>query len=124
MKEEKRANRASCGRKRKHPPVEAERTNWFSPFLFTQIDAAAKQVGWQMSPAAIVDLLQKRDPVVFSRLTRQVVGRWIDRADGRPKWKAAVMVRLEAGNRPGGQPTRHGILVSPKNELVGNVYLP
>lgn len=57
---------------------------------------------------------QKVDPKAFARLTEQVIGRWIDgeaKRRGVSRWAASVMVRVAAGNSPGGQSTRRGILV-------------
>ena len=54
------------------------------------------------------------DPVAFERLTEQVIGRWIDhnaRCRGISQWSKAMMERVAAGNAPGGQSTRKGILI-------------
>ena len=56
------------------------------------------------------------DSKAFACLTEQVISRWIDsEAKGRgiSQWTASVLTRVEAGNSPGGQSTRRGILVRP-----------
>lgn len=102
----------SCGRKRKRDPVDARRFNWIHPLVFQQIDNAAREVGPQMSPLAIVNLLRHRNPQQFFRLTPQVLGRWIERTKhGAPRWKDKVLGRVQMGNKPHGLVTRSGILV-------------
>ena len=71
--------------------------------------------GKPWKPHDIAVQAKRLDPVAFSRLTEQVVGRWIDRdaqAEGISKWKDSVLAAVELGNSPGGQSTRVGILVS------------
>lgn len=95
--------------------------NWFTPFLWTQIETATIRAGKPWSPRAIVKEAQKLNMKSFSRLTEQVVGRWIDaeaKACGVSQWKESVLLRIERGNAPGGDTTRAGILVRRTFELI------
>lgn len=113
-KEDARRDRKLCGRKREHDQQSAKYTNWFSPFIWRQIELAARHAGRPWSPRAIVREAKKIDRDVFARLTEQVVGRWIDRdakAQGVSKWKNTVLAQITKGNAPRGENTRVGILV-------------
>ena len=113
-KEDTQKLRKPAGRKRKHEPKVSSRTNWFSPFLWPQIEIAAKRAGHPWSPSTIAREARKIDPKVFGTLTEQVVGRWIDpvaKAGGTSKWKDSVLVHVAKGNAPGGENTRVGVLV-------------
>ena len=76
------------------------------------ISRAAVVVGPQMSPTAIVKELQKKDVMLFAKLTSQTVGAWIDRSGEKPRWSDRTLERVEKGNSPGGLTTRVGVLVS------------
>ena len=113
-KEDTRKLRKPAGRKRKHEQSISSRTNWFSPFLWRQIEIAAKRAGHPWSPSSIAREARKIDPKVFGTLTEQVVGRWIDpvaKAEGTSKWKDSVLVQVAKGNAPRGENTRVGVLV-------------
>jgi len=113
-KEDKRALRQSQGRKRDKQQQGARQVNWQSPFLWSQIETAATRAGKPWKPRVILKETQKMDPVSFARLTEQVIGRWIDnkaKGKGISRWSAAVLARVTAGNSPGGQSTRTGMLV-------------
>ena len=113
-KEDTRKLRKPAGRKRKHEQSISTRTNWFSPFLWRQIEIAAKRAGRPWSPSSIAREARKIDPKVFGTLTEQVVGRWIDpvaKAEGTSKWKDSVLVHVAKGNAPRGENTRVGVLV-------------
>jgi hypothetical protein len=72
---------------------------------------AAAKVGCSMSPSEIAMELKKRDSHLFSRMTPQVVGTWIDCSGTRPEWKKDVSERAEKyGNRPRPNITRKSIL--------------
>jgi hypothetical protein len=72
---------------------------------------AAAKVGHSMSPSEIAMELKKRDSHLFSRMTPQVVGAWIDCSGTRPEWKKDVSERAEKyGNRPRPNITRKSIL--------------
>jgi hypothetical protein len=98
------------GRKRKHEPADAKNVNWTVPHLWTQIEAAARNAGPEMSPTDIVRILQTRNPADFNHLTSQVLGSYIERpALASSRWKSRVLERV--GFRPGGHATRSGVLV-------------
>jgi hypothetical protein len=112
FKEEMRQDRDSRGRKRKHEATTAKLVNWKVPHLWSQIEAAAREVGSSMSPAAIVRILKQRNPKDFASLHPQVLGTYMDKPTNlneRRKWKDSVLA--EVGYRPGGQSTRAGVLV-------------
>lgn len=93
--------------------------NWHTPFIWSQIETAARAVGVKMSSTEIVKELQKRNPDTFSRLRHSTVNEWIDRKDGRPHWKEKVMVRVKRGNNPGHKNGgRRGILVSTRQNIM------
>jgi hypothetical protein len=50
----KAGNRKPQGRKQKLPLRPAKYHNWFTPFVWSQIQIAAKKVGWTMSASEIV----------------------------------------------------------------------
>jgi hypothetical protein len=113
-KENSRALRKPAGRKRTNEQTVSKCTNWFSPFLWRQIEIAAKRAGRPWSPSAIAREAKKIDPKVFGALTEQVVGRWIDpvaKAEGISKWKDSVLVQVAKGNAPRGENTKVGVLV-------------
>jgi lipoate synthase len=64
-----------------------------------------------MRPTEIVRELQKMDSNLFSRLTSQTVGGWIDREGTAPRWSTCTLERVKQANKPGGVTTRVGVLV-------------
>jgi hypothetical protein len=113
-KENARRLKKPAGRKRKYEQKNSRNTNWFSPFLWQQIEIAAKRAGRPWSPSIIAREARKIDPKVFEALTEQVVGRWIDpaaKAEGTSKWKDSVLMQVAKGNAPRGENTRVGVLV-------------
>jgi hypothetical protein len=114
FKEDRKAHNKPQGRKRKILQQQARRMNWKSPFVWAQIEIAARKAGKPWSPRAILKEAQKLDPVIFAGLTEQVIGRWIDptaKRQGVSKWTSTVLDQVKAGNSPNGQSTRQGILV-------------
>ena len=100
---------------RKHKARDAVYHNWFTLFLWSQIDGALKHpsVGWKMSSWNLVKVLQQRDPVVFENLSRSTVESWIDRTGSKPKWSEATLRKAENGNHQGhNHGGRRGTLVS------------
>ncbi|KAJ7852106.1 hypothetical protein B0H13DRAFT_2398932 [Mycena leptocephala] len=115
FKEDDRKNNKPCGRKPKpkNKKRDARYTNWFHPILFSQVQAAASRVSKPWKPRAILKELHRANLKDFSRLTEQVIGRWIDgdsRDRGTSKWKDSVIQNVERGkgNSPGGHTTRCG----------------
>lgn len=114
FKEDLREQNKPAGRKNTIKATEAKYMNWYTPFLWTQIEDAALCAGKPWSPREIVREAKRLNPKSFSRLTEQVLGRWIDgeaKAQGVSQWKESVLRRIERGNAPGGDTTRAGILV-------------
>jgi hypothetical protein len=71
-KEDVRKLRKPAGRKREHEQKVFKHINWFSPFIWRQIEMAAKQAGRLWSPSAIAREARKIDFKVFTTLTEQV----------------------------------------------------
>lgn len=90
--------------------------NWRQPFIWSDIEEAARRAGKPWQPSAITKEAKRINSTTFATLTEQVVGRWIDReaykAKGVWKWKDSVLAEVAHGNAPRGQSTRSGILVS------------
>jgi hypothetical protein len=97
----KEENRKPQGRKRKIPIRSAKYHNWHTPFIWTQIEIAVRQAGWEMGSSAIVAAARKIDPVLFAGLRRTTVNSWIDRSRDRPRWKDSILKKIEQGNDPG-----------------------
>jgi hypothetical protein len=113
LREQHRINRSTVGRKRVHEYTEAVTTNWGSPMLAQAIIDAGKQAGPLMKPSEICHLLKMENPRLFAKITPQVIGRYIERPPGGPpRWSTRFLNRVQEGNRPHGQTTRTGILVS------------
>ena len=98
-------------------PTIATRITWYNPFLWRHFEDAANQPSMKsrLNASQIVKYLQKKDPQLFVRLTRQVVARMIDfnpKDGGRPRWTqetlTAVQNAAQGVPRP---PTHGGILV-------------
>ncbi|KAN0105518.1 hypothetical protein V8E52_010957, partial [Russula decolorans] len=91
------------GRKQKHLKKDAKYHNWFSPFLWSQIEAGAKHisVGKSMSTYYLVKVMQQKDPITFGGLSRSTIEGWIDRSGKIPRWNDATLARIERGNHQG-----------------------
>ena len=94
-------NRKPQGRKRKRLLKSAKYHNWHTPFIWTQIEIAVRQVKWKMGGSAIVAAARKLDPVLFAGLSRTTVNSWIDRSRERPRWNESILKKIEQGNDPG-----------------------
>ena len=113
-KEDARETRKLTGRRRIHDYKTSKHVNWQSPFLWSQIEDAARRAGQPWSPRTITKEAKKANPKAFATLTEQVVGRWIDpegKRQGISRWKESVLELVKKGNSPGGDSTRTGILV-------------
>lgn len=101
------------GRKRKRESKSATYTNWHAPFLWSQIELAAKRVGWRMSPSAIRNELQKINSETFAKLSRTTIQGWIDQSGEIPHWSDAALRMAKSGNHTGldNRGGRRGILV-------------
>jgi hypothetical protein len=114
FKEDQRLKNKPAGRKRKREQTEAKYVNWFTPFLWSQIEDAVIRAGKPWSPRQILRESKNINPKSFSRLTEQLIGRWIDpeaKKRGVSRWKESVINLIKKGNAPGGDSTRAGILV-------------
>ena len=110
----KEKRRKPQGRKALHQPGSAKHHNWFSPFLFKQIDDARIRAGgptW--STVAIVKELQKQDYTTFQFLSRTTINEWIDRSGSTPRWSDRALERIRHGNNADNPNAgRKGVLVS------------
>lgn len=95
----KEKTRKPQGRKAKVHHGDAKYHNWFTPFLFKQIDNARILAGGpQWSTRKIVRELKKKDLHTFAGLNRTTVNGWIDRTEAKPKWSERTLERLKRGN--------------------------
>ena len=109
----KEENRKPQGWKQKIPLRSAKYHNWHTPFIWTQIEIAVRQAGWEMGASAIVSAAKKLDPVLFAGLRRTTVNSWIDRSRDKPRWKESILKKIEQGNDPGHKNGgQRGVLVS------------
>lgn len=99
IKRYKDKNRKAQGRKQVIPKKRTAYVNWFSPFLFQQIEAArVKAGGPQWSTRAIERELKKSDPEVFAKFSRTTIDKWIDRSGDHPQWSDKTLMRIQKGN--------------------------
>jgi hypothetical protein len=91
--------------------------NWFSPFLWSQIELGAKHpsVRKSLSTYQLVKVMQQKDPITFGGLSRSTIEGWIDRSGAVPRWNDATLARIERGNHQGyDHEGRKGVLVCEK----------
>jgi hypothetical protein len=88
--------------------------NWHG-ILWDSIDQTMcthPSIGPQWSSRNLVKVLQRRDPVVFSRLNASTVEGWIDRSGPKPCWTERALAMAQDGNHQGhAKGGRQGILV-------------
>jgi hypothetical protein len=112
QKKIKVATRKPQGPMPRKVPRPAKYMNWFSPFIWSQINTAARITGWKMSATEIVHELRKHNPETFGKINRTTVNEWIDRSGDRPRWSDAALEKVGQGNNPGhNKGGRRGILV-------------
>ncbi|KAF8805768.1 hypothetical protein BYT27DRAFT_7103765, partial [Phlegmacium glaucopus] len=70
---------------------QAKYHNWFSPFLWSQIEVTVKQVGQKMGASEIVHAVKRINPVDFEGLSCTTVKSWIDCSGNKPRWTNAVL---------------------------------
>jgi hypothetical protein len=77
--------------------------NWQLYFVWVQIEAAVKCVGW--SPSSIVHYLKATNPSgVFNALYPSVIGRWITTDEcGNKCWNKSTSERAAKGAQIGGK---------------------
>jgi hypothetical protein len=114
----KEATRKPQGRKHKEKPYTALRCNWFTPFLFQQIeDARIAAGGATWSTRAIVRELRKRNKNFF-KLNRSTMEYWINRSGKKPRWSDQTLERIRKGNDVAhANVGRKGVLVSHRSIL-------
>jgi hypothetical protein len=98
----KAKTRKPPGRKATHQPKDATYHNWFTPFLFNQIENARIFAGGpKWSTRAIVKVLKLRDPVVFAKLLVNwtTIDMWIDRSGKKPRWSDRTVERIKQSNQ-------------------------
>jgi hypothetical protein len=102
------------GRKAFRTENQVKYHNWFTPFLFKQIENARIMAGGpKWSVRAIERELKKKDPVVFKDFRHTTLNEWIDRSQDTPKWSDKTLVRIKHGNVVGhANGGRKGVLVS------------
>lgn len=83
------------------PLQPAKYHNWFTSFVWSQIQIAANKVRWTISTSEIVAMAKQMDPVVFDGLHQTTVDGWINCSGERPHWKDSVLRKIDQGNDPG-----------------------
>ena len=87
------------GRKAIQPSKATKYHNWFTPFLFKQIDDARRRSGGpRWSTTAIVNELKRKDITTFAGLNRTTLDGWIDRSGENPRWSDTALKRVREGN--------------------------
>jgi hypothetical protein len=104
----------SRGRKQTNPDKVAVYTNWMTPTLWVQIEAAARHpsMGLDLNVTALLKVLRQRNFEIFEHLSHTTVHGWIDRSGDKARWSDKTLARAEAANfqgHPNGG--RRGILV-------------
>ncbi|KAF8226491.1 hypothetical protein L208DRAFT_1301593 [Tricholoma matsutake] len=74
----KNKHRKPQGQKKKHQEKPAKHHNWHTPFCWSQILLAVKEVGWRMGASDIICILKQRDADTFAGITHSTVNEWID----------------------------------------------
>ena len=109
-------NRKPQGQKAFRQSQKTKYHNWFTPFLFKQIENARIVAGGpKWSTSAIVKELQKHNYKTFKALSRTTINEWINRSDRIPKWSERTIERVHNGNQVGSNGGCRGILVSTYN---------
>jgi hypothetical protein len=106
--------RKASGRKSKNKEKRTKYHNWFTPFLFKQIEAARISSGGpKWSTRTIIRDLHKKDCETFKGLYRTTMDGWIDRSGNKPCWSNTTLEHIKKGNEPGhANGGRKGVLVS------------
>ncbi|MCJ1463153.1 hypothetical protein MMC07_001758 [Pseudocyphellaria aurata] len=68
-------------------------TNWYHPFLWKRIDAAARRTHFASS--ALVHILQLEDSDLFKTLWPSTVDKWIDKESKKRGWKSKTLKHVE-----------------------------
>ncbi|THU76846.1 hypothetical protein K435DRAFT_703867, partial [Dendrothele bispora CBS 962.96] len=112
-------NRKPQGRKKTKESRQARYVNWQTPFLWQQIDLAAREVGY--SATAIVKRLRGRDADSFSTLRESTVRGWIDKSGTSRCWSSATLARVKQKHDNGhSKEGRRGVLFG-HPDVVDNI---
>jgi hypothetical protein len=65
----------------------SKRTNWYHPFLWTAIDAAARKAHW--SPTETTKALKRLNPTLYRTIGKGTISKWID-SETKREWSAAT----------------------------------
>src|ERR1700735_4938888 len=76
-----------------------------------------------MSSLEITTQVKHIDPINFTSITSQVIGRWIDCMDSKPMWKASTLAHAVRGNLPSSTTTCYNILTPYPNVVKSIVDL-
>ncbi|KAF8337906.1 uncharacterized protein EI90DRAFT_3013277 [Cantharellus anzutake] len=95
---------------------EAVQTYWWAPTFFLLLMEAAKKVHW-VGPTKIVQQAQCILPLLFKRLTSQVIRRHIVKGSG---WNDDALRKAPQRDSPGGKTMWQGVLVLPPGWLSRN----
>ncbi|MCJ1471218.1 hypothetical protein MMC07_009866 [Pseudocyphellaria aurata] len=68
-------------------------TNWYHPFLWGKIDAAARRTHFAAS--ALVHILKSEDSDLFKSLWPSTVSHWIDKESKKRGWNSKTLRRVE-----------------------------
>jgi hypothetical protein len=52
-----------------------------------------------MSASEIRNILQRRDPMVFTKISHTTINEWIDQSGPKPRWSDKALRMAENGNR-------------------------
>jgi hypothetical protein len=110
----KEETRKPQGRKAFQTEKTTKYVNWFTPFLFRQIEQACISAGGpKWSTRAIERELKKKDAVTFAKFSRTTLDEWIDRSGNVPRWSEKTLARIKQGNNVVNiNAGRKGVLVS------------
>ena len=116
---EENCSKSGLGQKQKNENALANHVCWQEHHLLSQILHPVNVVGYPWSLTDILKHLQSMNPSAFRSLTTQVIGRWIDHSEAKPKWTDAVIKRAERGRQIG--PITRKSILSPYPEVVATI---
>lgn len=113
IKKSKNKIRKPSGQKSFLPEKKSMYTNWFTPFLFQQIEEVWIVTGdSKWSTRAIEQELKKSSPDVFRNFRHTTLNEWINYSGNQPRWSDKTLVQIKKGNDLGQENAGHkGVLV-------------
>ncbi|KAK0468673.1 hypothetical protein IW261DRAFT_1573523 [Armillaria novae-zelandiae] len=69
----------------------ATQMNYYHPYLWMHIDKAMHSVDW--SPSAAVKLLKRDHPVLFSKLNKGTISKWMQH--GKKEWSTKTLQNVQ-----------------------------